>query len=110
MSRLPLIGFCLALATLGWLYFQGPTLEPPVSCTLEQLSESPVTYAGKRVRVPTAGCDSDGVGLVWWRVMGDPPKVRLTGRFDPHHPPPYLIGRCHAPLAGGPVSVRDCRP
>jgi hypothetical protein len=109
MSRLPLVGFCVALATLGWFYFQGPVPEPPVSCTLEQLADHPVTYAGKLVRVPTAGTEPSAGGLVWWRFLGEPPRVRLTGRFDPHRPPAHLTGRCHAPLAGGPVTVRECR-
>ena len=110
MSRLPLIGFCLFLATVGWFYFQGPAPEPPMPCTLDQLADNPVQYAGRMVRVSTDCTEPDDRGgLVWWRVQGGPVLVRLTGRFDPTDPPAYLTGRCHAPLAGGPVTVRECR-
>lgn len=101
--------FLLALTALAWLFYGADKPPPPTPCTCRQLADHPTTYAGKVVRVSTRGTQAEGKALAWRRESHLPPAVVLRGSIS-SPPPPSLTGTCHAPLAGGPVTVTGCRP
>jgi hypothetical protein len=112
MSRLPLVGFALAIGALAWLFYgSGDDAIPPTPCTCRELADHPTAYAGKVVRVSTAGVQVEGKSLVWRHASHLPPAVVL--RFEGKAPDPvpaHLVGSCRGPLPGGPVVVANCRP
>jgi len=111
-ARLPLLGFVVCLCLAGWHYLRdGPPQPAPVAATCRELADSPAMYAGKRVRVPTDHCVRDTAKtVVWRRLTHEEPAVvlRFPGPFG-EPLPSHLTGTCHAPHAGGPVTVSDCR-
>jgi hypothetical protein len=104
------IGFGLAVgACLLGSHSPAPASVP---CTCRQLHSDPGAYAGKVVRVGTAGTEVLGGQLVWRPVSPGEPAVVFTftaGRI-PDPLPREVVGYCRAPIAGGPVRVTECRP
>lgn len=84
---------------------------PPPRVTCRDLAADPDAYAGRVVRLDTAGCQPEDGRLVWRRMAGDRPAVVVTfaGNGLPDPVPAEVVGLVR-PEPDGPVRVVRSRP
>jgi hypothetical protein len=110
------VSLAVAVALTALLYRRvnpdPPEPPEPVPATCRQVWESPAAYAGRPVRLRTDGSAEAGDRLVWRPDSEAAPAVvmEFDGSKVPDPVPDEVVGVCHAPVAGGPVRVRWCRP